>query len=286
MLLLLPGAATAGSAFSDEALRNMAYQGVVEQPVTLDDGRWQGAPLEPGTASRPRVELARNGIVRGDLDGDGRDEAAVLLLASSGGTGLFHHVAVVATGDDGPANVATTLLGDRFQIMRFAVEKGRVVVEAVVAGPDDPMCCPTQKLRRTLVLDGTSLTARDEPLGSVSLADLGRSSWRLIRIDGAEIHAVGEAITLELRDGKLVGSGGCNRYSADVTRNVAQDLSVGPVAATRRSCPPEVMAQEEAFLPLLERVDRFGFVMGELVLSYRGTLRAGTLFFAAIDAAP
>ncbi len=114
-MLLLPAVATAGTALPDAALRNMAYQGVLEQP----------------------------------------------------------------------ANVATTLLGDRFQIMRFAVEKGRVVVEAVVAGPDDPMCCPTQKLRRTLVLDGTSLTARDEPLGSVSLADLGRSSWRLTRIDGA-----------------------------------------------------------------------------------------------------
>ena len=281
LLMMLPGAGqAAGDPLSDETLRDLEYRGVAERPVTLDDGRWQGAPYAPDSASRPRVEIARNGIVRGDLDGDGRDEAAVLLLESGGGTGLNHYVAVVAERNGEPRNIATALLGDRVQIMRFSVEAGRLTVEAVVAGPDEPMCCPTQKVRRTLVLAGSQLEDTRETLGSVGLEDLGGQLWQLTRLDSSETPASGEPITLELKDGQLVGSAGCNRYFTAVKSEGGLDLAVGPVGATRRMCAPEVMKDEGAFLERLQQVDRFSFVMGDLALSYRRDGRIGALFFA------
>ncbi len=147
------------------------------------------------------------------------------------------------------------------------------------------MCCPTQKIRRTLALAGSELDAKEETLGSVSLADLGRHSWRLTRLDVAETPESGESITLELKDGRLTGSAGCNRYFSDVTSDGGQQLSVGPVGATRRMCLPEVMKDEGAFLQRLQGVDRFSFVLGDLALSYRADERMGTLFFEAADVA-
>lgn len=49
----------------------------------------------------------------------------------------------------------------------------------------------------------------------------------------------------------LSGSGGCNTFSAQAARESAQ-LSIGPVAATRRVCPGPVMAVELAFFSALQ----------------------------------
>ena len=40
----------------------------------MRDGRWEGEPYAPGGASRPRAGVAGDLLLRGDLDGDGRDE--------------------------------------------------------------------------------------------------------------------------------------------------------------------------------------------------------------------
>lgn len=192
---------------------------------------------------------------------------------------MNHPVAVVAERDGAPRNVATALLGDRVQIMRFTVEAGRVLVEAVVSGPDEPICCPTQKVRRMLVLAGSQLETTEEPLGTVGLADLGGRSWQLTRLGVSEIPTSGEPITLELKDGQLLGSAGCNRYFTDVKSEGGLDLALGPAGATRRMCAPEVMKDEATYLERLQQVDRFSFVMGNLALSYRLGGRAGTLFF-------
>ena len=269
--LLLPARTTAEEAvLFDETLRNLGYQGLPHEAVRLAEGRWQGPPAAPGSASRPQVELAGNGIARGDLDGDGREEAAVLLLESAGGSGLNTWLAIVAEREGAARNVATTLLGDRIQVMRFAIADGRVVVEAVVAGPDEPLCCPTRKVRRRFALAETELVAEEEEsLGSAGLADLGGRSWRLTRSDGEAPPASAEAITLALADGKLVGSSGCNRYFTAVASEGGQQLAVGPIGSTRRACPPPVMEREQAFLSRLQGIERFSFASGKLVLAYR-----------------
>lgn len=63
---------------------------------------------------------------------------------------------------------------------------------------------------------------------------------------GSELHmAFGE-------DGTVTGSAGCNRFDASYHLE-GDSLTVGPVATTRRLCPPEeIMEQESAFLAALE----------------------------------
>ena len=90
----LPGGPAGGqtadaAAPTREELGNATYQGVEEAggPVTLVNGRWVAKPYVEGGASRPSVTLTRDFLLAGDLDGDRREEAVALLVATTGGTG-------------------------------------------------------------------------------------------------------------------------------------------------------------------------------------------------------
>ena len=83
-------------------LKNATYAGFEEpaSPVTLKDGLWEGESLQPGGTSRPRVSLGGDFHLLGDLDGDGAEEAVVVLAQSSGGSGTFD-VAITGPGTSG-----------------------------------------------------------------------------------------------------------------------------------------------------------------------------------------
>jgi len=144
-----------------EALGDGTYQGVLDQTVTLADGRFEGEPAEAGATSRPVVTLLPEPRVYGDLDGDGRPDSAVLLAAESGGSGTFVYMAVVAVEDGRPVNLATTQLGDRVQVKELRLEEGQIAVTLLTQGPEDPMCCPTQEETRVYRVEGGQLVQVD-----------------------------------------------------------------------------------------------------------------------------
>ncbi len=150
-----PGPAPAGLAPGD--LMNATYQGLYPEPVTLTDGAYEGEPFVEGGASRPTVTFIDSPIAYGDVTGDGQAEAVVLLAENSGGSGTFVYMAVLANQDGRPVNLATTLLGDRAQVDSMTVENNQVVVDMVQAGPDDPMCCPSQQVIKRFELQGDQL---------------------------------------------------------------------------------------------------------------------------------
>ena len=58
--------------------------------------------------------------------------------------------------------------------------------------------------------------------------------------------------TLEFpQPGRAAGNLGCNRFFADVRQSGAE-LEFGPVASTKRLCPPAVMEQEDRYAGVLE----------------------------------
>jgi len=127
-------------------LQNSAYSGFqdIAGTVELNAGHWEGEPPQPGSASVPRVDFLGDIVARGDLDGDGTDEAAVVLTTNFGGTGVFHYVAIVDQAGEENRNVATQMIGDRVQLRDMRIEEGYVVLDLVRAGPGDPSCCPTE----------------------------------------------------------------------------------------------------------------------------------------------
>src|SRR5215831_9584615 len=70
-------------------LKNLSYSGIegLEGSVKLVDGKWTGRPYKKGSASRPVVSLVGDLRITGDLEGDGTDDAVVLLNYAPGGTG-------------------------------------------------------------------------------------------------------------------------------------------------------------------------------------------------------
>lgn len=90
--------------------------------------------------------------------------------------------------------------------------------------------------------------------------------WTVTEIAGTEM-VEGTAVEIGFNDeGRIFGTGGCNRLMGgyEIT---GEGLSFGAVATTMMACPEEIMAQEQAFLALLEEVRAFDMGEGgELIL--------------------
>lgn len=265
-----------------QEVANAAYLGVFDEAVVLKDGQWTGAPYVDGGASAPRAGLAGDFLMQGDVDGDAAEEAVVLLWSSSGGSGTFDYVAVLDRDATGAArNVAIAPLGDRVRVRSADIEEGRIVFDVVQAGPGDAACCPGQRVRRTFVLEGESMTETStDDQGRMTLADLA-GEWRLVKF-GAEDMPPEVQITVQFENGTIAGSAACNRYTGSVREgDMPGQLALsGPLAMTRMMCPPSLMDWEQRYAAALEDLAQYAFVAGRLVLSWRGDDDSGTLIFA------
>jgi len=101
-------------------------------------------------------------------------------------------------------------------------------------------------------------------------AGLVAGEWRLATFSDEVLSAAGfdPAPTLEmlaargrgvtiafLDDGKVGGYSGCNRYTGGYTIEGGHSLSFGPLAGTRKMCPPPLMELETLALKTLEAVE-------------------------------
>ncbi len=142
--------------FSREALSNAIYICQHAEPCTvqLSGGQYIDS------ATQLQVVLTHF-VAFGDLDADGIEEAVVVLTTNLGGSGIFYDLAVVKYFEGDLINTAITTLGDRVQINQLDVVNGEIMVDMLVAGPDDPLCCPATAViqryrlgRGELVLQG------------------------------------------------------------------------------------------------------------------------------------
>jgi heat shock protein HslJ len=271
---------TSGQLSADQLL-NATYTGVYDEPVTLTDGIYQGAPLVEGGAARPTVVMAPSGVAHGDLDGDGVWDAAVLLAENSGGSGVFTYVAAQLNQEGQPAPAGAVLLGDRVQVRGMVIGSQQVYVDYVTQGPDEPLCCGTLLVTSVLELqDGALALVETMERGNVSLEGLMGTNWLLAGIDGAPLAAAGQPITASFADNTVSGSDGCNSYSAPVSSTGGQSLAVGPIAGTRMACEQAVMEQAAAYTAALQNAVQWGYVATQLGITYQaddGSI--GTLFF-------
>lgn len=150
-----------GTGLSLETLGNAEYK--LEYPSSgtakLTDGVYKEKYTED-SASQLVITLYNSSI--GDLNGDGADDAAVILVSAPGGSGTFLDLAAVLNESGKPVNVATTFLGDRTQVKSFSVSSGYIDISAVTHGEDDPMCCPTKQVSWSYQLQGNELVDANE----------------------------------------------------------------------------------------------------------------------------
>jgi hypothetical protein len=124
--------------------------------ITLTNGEYVG-PAAPGFATRLTVRLGDT-IARGDLNGDGVEDAAVILLADPGGSGTFSYVAAVVNQEGRLHGVASALLGDRIEIRSLTTQGGTIEVTILDRAPGEPMSSPpTIEVTRSYKLRGARL---------------------------------------------------------------------------------------------------------------------------------
>jgi hypothetical protein len=146
---------------SPEQIRNSEYQlGFLDQirTVPLQDGQYEEG--NPGGTDFVSV-FVTDFIARGDLNGDGENEAVAIVAENYGGSGTFVFLAVYQYLNDEAVFLTSIFLDDRPLINDLAVENGEIFVDATVHNADDPMCCPTLKTTRHYLLNGINLILTD-----------------------------------------------------------------------------------------------------------------------------
>ena len=268
-------------------LENASYHGIAAESIALRGGRWEGEPFVAGGASRPTIGLVSGLRVTGDLTGDGREEAAVLLWSNSGGSGTYDYVAVMGRNADGAVtNLGTAALGDRVQLRSAQITGGEIVLLLIQAGETDAACCPGQKWQRRFALQGPELVeTASENLGRLSIADLAGVEWRLTDFDIGERVPDDVDITLVFNADRIGGKSACNRYNGSVVAGpMPGDLVVNePMASTMMACPPPLDGIERRYQSSLQQLRRFSFQAGSLALHWRNDGDNGTMLFAAAE---
>lgn len=255
-----------------QELKNASYKGVEEAGAAfmLAGGKWEGQPFAPGAASRPSVTFVRDFRLAGDVDGDGAEEAVVLLAANAGGSGEMSYLAVVGRPGGNVTNIATAPIGDRVQVREARIARRRIVLDVVQAGENDAACCPGDLVTRTWELADAALKeGTPVKTGRLSLETLAGAEWLLTWWGWDEAAPATPDVTLTIDGTRLVGSAGCNRYFAQVTPGDAPGgIRIGPAGSTRKACPEAEMAVEQRFLEQLAGLTQIRFVAGQLALPF------------------
>ena len=161
-LLTLACAGGLNKTFSPRELGQLTYPSDFTDQgwVRLTDGLYE-APVVPGSASMVRIALMPE-MAMGDLNGDGGDDAVVVLESWSGGSGTFYHLVAVLNGDKGLSPVSQLYLGDRIRVQSVRIESGRIQVRFLDRAADAPMMAePT--IPRTCWLELTEGNGFQQP---------------------------------------------------------------------------------------------------------------------------
>jgi len=104
----------------------------------------------------------------------------------------------------------------------------------------------------------------------ISPKTLGGATWQLEDLAGRGVIDNSHTTLQFLADGKVAGSGGCNRYSGKVTLKGAL-ITFTPMASTMMACAPALMDQETRFFDALTKADTVSIdKTGALLIGVKG----------------
>ncbi len=109
------------------------------QSVTLVNGKFE-ASAAPDSATETTTTLFERAA--GDLNGDGRSDAAVILVQNPGGSGTFYYVAAAINTPSGAQGTNAILLGDRIAPQNISIKNEAVVMNYADRNPGEPFSTP------------------------------------------------------------------------------------------------------------------------------------------------
>ena len=123
--------------------------------INLSDGIYQ-EKIAPDSATELVIRLSDK-VAFGDLNGDGAEDAAVLLISDPGGSGTFYDLAAVINSNGKPQHAASVFLGDRVKVEEVSIRSAKIVVKMVIHQRTDPSCCPSLKVEQKYALKKDAL---------------------------------------------------------------------------------------------------------------------------------
>ncbi len=170
-----PGAGSAARITLDQ-LRNAEYpsQWTRSGKAQLVDGQYRESAA-PGAATEVVVS-ATNYYAMGDLDGDGAEDAVIVLESDPGGSGVFFDLVPVLNQRGNPRVLAPLALGDRVEVSEISLSNAQVHVRLLKHGPDDPQCCPTLDVTLHYRLGPSGLVNEGQEPSRTSASSLTRKT--------------------------------------------------------------------------------------------------------------
>ena len=81
----------------------------------------------------------------GDLNSDGSTDAAILTTTNTGGNGVFDSMIVVLDRSNNITTTNSVYLGLGTSVNNISIKSNKIIIDALVPGPRDGLCCPTKK---------------------------------------------------------------------------------------------------------------------------------------------
>ena len=148
--------------------KNFTYQpefcgGEDRNNITVKNGEYAEEKDMDGWVDR--LYFSIYGVTYGDLNGDGSDEAVVLSVCNTGGTGNFTEAYIYSMRDGSPVRLVTLEGGDRADggLRKAEVSKGLLIVESNDPGEYGGACCPEIVVTRSYKLKGRTLEETGKP---------------------------------------------------------------------------------------------------------------------------
>jgi heat shock protein HslJ len=243
--------------------------------VALVDGI-ADVPAAPASSSRIRTQILGEPAVA-DLDGDGNDDAVVVLTQQTGGTGTFFYLAAAVATPQGLAGTQGVLLGDRIALDSVSVLDGRITVRYRTRAANQSFAeAPAIERIRDFVLAGDEQSLTEVARDFEGEADAGRMSltmktwvWIRTRYNDDTVKQPQEpgAFTLTFSPEGMQGTTDCNSFRSEFAVQDQQISFERTLAATRSFC---ARSQEAEFLEMLSQVQSYLFTsQGQLILELR-----------------
>lgn len=136
---------------------NTTYTFEGQQAVRLVNGK-EEAELAPGSAEKMITKVFGE-PVSGDLNGDGKADAALFLVQTTGGTGTFYYVAAAINKGGATGNAAqgtnAVFLGDRITPGNIEIKDGQIIASYADRKLGEPVAAtPSVSMTKYLVYDG------------------------------------------------------------------------------------------------------------------------------------
>jgi len=205
--------------------------------VQLTNGKFeQGAA---GGADAVSVAVS-DFVAVGDLNEDGTNEVAALVSENYGGSGVFVFLAVYSNDNGKLTFQNSTMVDDRPKLNALSIGSGEIFLDAIIHGPDEPMCCPALRTTRHYRFIDNQLDMVDY---TTFTAD-GKS--RTISIESPENGT--EVFTSVPVKGKVAIAPFENNLAYRIYDISGIELSAGPISVTAPN--PGAAGTFEALIPL------------------------------------